>query len=254
MPRPTATAVLLVGAAVARATAVALAAPTGDVDVRTLVLALDVLVPAAVAAADLRGIPGAAPAAVALGSLGAGTLLSQGVLVLAGEVALTPVLGVFLAASMLAMLAGAAVIGRWQDAASPPAGSGALPLRVVALAATLALAAVLVTRDVAVLGVVPVAGGALPGPVGIATTIDLRRLPLLLGVLLPMAWAATRAGVGPLRAVALVLGARAVLEAVADATLLGLGAPQWPTIAGTVAALTLLLVVPWWAQATSSSA
>lgn len=254
MPRPTATAVLLVGAATARAAAVALAAPDDVVDPRVLVLAIDVLVPAVVAAADLRRVPAAEPAAVAFGALGAGTLLAQGLLVLTGEVVLTPVLGVFLAASALAMLAGAAVIGRWQDGTAPPAGTGARPLRVVAVAAAAALAAVLVTRDVAVLGVVPVPGGALPGPVGVATTIDLRRLPLLLAVLLPSAWAATRDGDAALRAVALVLGARAVLEAVADASLLGLGAPRWPTVTGTIAAVTLLLVVPRWSQATSSSA
>lgn len=254
MPRPTATAVLLVGAAVARATAVALTAPTADVDVRTVVLALDVLVPSAIAAADLRGAAGAAPAAVALGALGAGTLLTQGLLVLAGDTALTPPLAAFLTAAALAMLAGATVVGRWQDTGAPAAGDGPRRLRVVAVAGAAALAAVLVTRDVAVLGAVPVPGGALPGPVGVATTIDLRRLPLLLGVLLPMAWAVTRAGHRPLQAVALVLGARAVLEAVVDATLLGLGAPLWPTITGMAAAVTLLLVVPLWAQATSSRA
>ncbi len=254
MPRPTATAVLLAAAAVARATAVALAVPDSGLDPRTLVLAIDVLVPAAIAAGDLRRVAAAEPAAVAFGALGAGTMLAQGLLLLTGEVEPSVVLGAFLSASTLAMLAGAAVVGRWQDRGGPRAGTGSRPLRVVAVAATVALAAVLVTRDVAVLGVVPVPGGALPGPVGIATTIDLRRLPLLLAVLLPVGWAATRHGDAPLRAVALVLGARAVLEAVADATLLGLGAPLWPTIAGVAAAVTLLVVVPRWPQATSSSA
>lgn len=254
MRRPTATAVLLVGAAIARAAAIALVLPDDDIDPRALVLALDVLVPASIAAMDLRGSPSAPAAALAHGALGAGTLLTNGLLVLAGVATLDVTFATFLTASALSMLAAAAVIGRWQDHGGPPAGAGPRGPRVLGVAGAAALAAVLVTSDVAVMGAVPVPGGVLPGPVGIATTIELRRLPLLLATLLPMTWSAGRRAVLHLRAVAVVLGARAVLEAVADASLLGLGAPVWPTAAGVAAGVVLLVLVPWSAQTTSSSA
>lgn len=254
MRRPTATAVLLVAAAIARATAIALVLPEDGLDPRSLVLALDVLVPAAIAAMDLRGSRAAPPAALAHGALGAGTLVANGLLVLAGTTTLSATFAVFLTASTLSMLAAATVIGRWQDHGAPAAGPGPLPARVLGVLGALALAGVLVTSDLAVMGAVPVPGGVLPGPVGVATTIELRRLPLLVGALLPMAWAATRADALHLQAVAVVLGARAVLEAVADAALLGLGAPIWPTAAGVGATVLLLGVVPVAAQVTSSRA
>ncbi len=87
-----------------------------------------------------------------------------------------------------------------------------------------------------------------------ATTVALRRLPLVLGALLPLAWAVSRAGTQQLHAVALVLGARAGVEAVAASTLVALGVPVWPAVAGGVAAVVLLVVVPLGAQVTSSRA
>lgn len=252
MRRPSATTVLLVAAAAARATAIALAVPDGDLDPRALVLVVDVVVPTAIAAADHRGWGAATSAAVAYGSLGAGTLMANGLAALGGDLAVGGALVALLVASALAMLAGASAIGRWQDRGAPPPGPGPRLLRVAAVAATVALAAALATRDVAVVGAVAVPGGTLPGPLGIAVTPELRRLPLLLAALLPMGWAATRAGTRALRAVALVLGARAVVEAVADASLLELGAPWWPTVAGATAAVVLLVVVPVGVQATSS--
>lgn len=254
MRRPTATAVLLVTAAIARATAIALVLPDDGFDPRSLVLALDVLVPATIAAMDLRGSRAAPPAALAHGALGAGTLVTNGLLLLGGMATPTPTLATFLAASTSSMLAAATVVGRWQDHGAPSPGAARLPPRVVGVVGALALAAVLVTSDLAVMGAVPVPGGVLPGPVGVATTIELRRLPLLLGALLPMAWTATRAEPLHLRAVAVVLGARAVLEAVADAALLELGAPIWPTAAGIAATVLLLVGVPVAAQVTSSRA
>lgn len=254
MRRPSATAVLLVAAALARTTAIALVVPDDAIDPRTLVLALDVVVPLAIAAADHRGLAAAPTAAIAYGSLGAGTLMANGLAGLDGSLPITSTSVAFLAASALAMLAGAAVVGRWQDHGAPAAGRGDTWLRALALGATGALSAVLVTADAAVVGAVAVPGGELPGPVAIATTVDLRRLPLLVTALLPMAWAATRADLRHLRAVALVLGTRAIVETVADAALLALDAPLWPTIAGATAAAVLLVVVPAGTQATSSRA
>lgn len=191
---------------------------------------------------------------MAHGALGAATLAANGLLVVAGTVTLDATLATFLGASTCSMLAAAAVVGRWQDHGAPDAGRLPRAVATLGVVGALALAAVLVTRDVAVVGAVPVPGGVLPGPVGVATTIELRRLPLLLGVLLPMAWAATRDVSLHLRAVAVVLGARAVLETVADSALLGLGAPLWPTVAGAVAAAVLLVAVPVVTQVTSSRA
>ncbi len=253
MHRPSALTVLLVGAAIARATAVALALPADTLDLRALVLVVDLVVPTAIAAADHRRWPAAPTAAMAYGALGAGTLMANGLAALDDSVALHGPLVASLVASALAMLAGAAAIGRWQDRGAPPPGPGSRLLRAVAVAAAVGLGAVLVTRDVAVLGGVPVPGGTLPGPVGIATTVELERLPLLVATLLSMGWVATRSGRRPLRAVALVLGARALVETVANASLLGLGAPLWPSVVGALAAVMLLVVVPVWAQVTSSS-
>lgn len=252
--RPSATTLLLAGAALARAAAVGLTAGGGDLGPLTAVLVVDVVVPAAIATADHRGRPGAATAAVAYGALGAATLMANGLVALDGTVPLSSALVAFLAASALAMLAGATAIGRWQDHGAPAGGPGPRWLRATAVLAATGLALVLVTEDVAVVGAVAVPGGVLPGPVAVATTVTLRRLPLLVGALLPMAWAATRAGTGHLRAVALVLGARAVVEATADASLLSLGAPLWPFVVGAAAAGILLVLVPVGAQVTSSRA
>lgn len=254
MRRPSVTTVLLVGAATARATAIALSLPDDDLDPRTLVLVVEVLVPTAIAAADHLRWRAAESAAVAHGSLGAGMLMAAGLAAMGSSRPVTGPLVALLVAATLAMLAGAAVVGRWQDRGAPAAGPGPRVLRAVAVTASVAVGVVLLTSDVAVLGGVAVPGGTMPGPIGIATTVELRRLPLLVAALLPMAWAATRTGTRPLRAVALVLGARAVVEAVADASLLGLGAPLWPTIIGAAAAAVLLVVVPAWGQATSSRA
>lgn len=262
MRRPTAVTVLLGTAALARAVTLGLVAPeAGDaaaalgVDPRVLVLLLDIAVPAAIATADHRGRPAAPTAAVALGSLGAGALMANGLAALASTIPLTPAVVASLTASALTMLAGAAAIGRWQDDGAPVAGNGQRLLRTLAVLGAAVLAFVLVTREVAVIGTVALDQAlSLPGPVGVATTIDLRRLPLLVAALLPMAWVATRADLRHLRAVALVLGARAVVEAVADASLLALGAPLWPAVAGGGAAVALLVGVPVWRQVTSSSA
>lgn len=253
MRRPSVTTVLLVGSATARATAIALALPGGGLDPWALVLLVEVLVPSAIAGADHRGWRSAESAAVAHGSLGAGMLMTTGLAAMGGQPLGGPLVAVVIASS-LAMLAGAAVVGRWQDHGAPSPGPGPRALRAVAVVASVTMGLVLLTSDVAVLGGIAVPGGTMPGPIGIATTVELHRLPLLAAALLPMAWAATRTGTGPLVAVALVLGARAAVEAVADASLLALGAPLWPTIAGATAATVLLAVVPAGGQTTSSRA
>lgn len=253
MSRPSATTLLLAGAALARAAAIGLSTADGRLDPLTAVLVVEVVVPAAIAAADHRGRPAAATAAVAYGALGAATLMTNGLAALAGTVPVTAGLTALLAASALAMLAGATAIGRWQDHGAPAPGGGPRWLRGTAVMATTALALVLMTADVAVVGTVAVPGGSLPGPLAVATTVSLRRLPLLVGALLPMAWVVTR-DVRHLRAVALVLGARAVVETTADASLVALGAPWWPTLAGAAAAVVLLVVVPVGAHVTSSRA
>lgn len=254
MRRPTATTLLLAGAALARAAAIGMTTSAGGIDPLTAVLAIDVVVPAGIATADHRALPGAATAAVAHGALGAATLMTNGLVALDRTVPLPGSFAAFLVASALAMLAGAAAIGRWQDHGAPEQGPGPRWLRAVAVLAATGLAAVLVTQDVAVVGAVAFDVGTLPAPVGVATTVALRRLPLLLAALLPMAWAATRAGTSHLVAVALVVGARACLEATADASLLALGAPVWPTAVGALAAAALLVAVPLGAQVTSSRA
>lgn len=254
MQRPSATAGILLAAAGSRAVAVGLVSRGAALEPVSLVLLVDVLVPTWIAVADLRGRPAAPTAAVAYGALGAATLMADGLAALAGGLPVTGALVAFLLASTLAMLAGATAIGRWQDHGAPATGPGPRWLRALAVAAATAVALLLVTRDVAVMGTIAFDGGVLPAPVGVATTVSLRRLPLLLGALLPVAWAATRADARHLRAVALVLGARAAVEAVVDASLLSLGAPLWPPVAGALAAAVLLLVVPGWVQATSSRA
>lgn len=254
MQRPTATTLLLAGAALARAAAVGLTAGDGRLDPLTAVLVVDVVVPAAIAAADHRGRPGAATAAVTYGALGAATLMANGLVALEGTVPLSAALVALLGASALAMLAGAAVIGRWQDHGAPAPGGGHAWLGGLAVLGATGLALVLLTEDVAVVGTIAVPGGSLPGPVAVATTVSLRRVPLLLGALLPMAWAVTRTGTQHVRAAALVLGARAVVEATADASLLGLGAPVAPTVVGAAAAVVLLVAVPLGTQVVSSSA
>jgi len=252
--RPSAITLLLAGAALARAAAIGLTTTTVGIDPLAAVLAVDVAVPAAIATADHRTRPAAATAAMAYGALGAATLMVNGFVALEGTVPLSAAFVAFLVASALAMLAGAAAIGRWQDHGAPAPGDGPRWLRVVALLGATGLALVLVTEDVAVVGAVAFDVGTLPAPVGVATTVALRRLPLLVGALLPMAWVATRAGISHLQAVALVLGARAVVETTADASLLPLGAPLTPTVVGAVASVALLVVVPLGAQVTSSRA
>lgn len=254
MRRPSATSVLLVGAATARATAIALVLPSDAIDPRAAVLVLDVAVPTAIAAADHRGWRAAPTAAIAYGSLGAATLLVNGLAALTGELSTSGPVVALLVGAGLAMLAAATAIGRFQDHGAPAAGSGPRSLRAAAVLGAALLGAVLVTRDVAVLGAVPVPGGTLPGPIGVATTMELRQVPLLVGALLPMAWAVTRRAPRHLRAVGAVLGPRAVVEAVAGAAVVGLGGPVWPTAAAATAAVLLLLVVPALVQATSSSA
>lgn len=254
MRRPTATTVLLAGAALARAAAIGMTTSGGGTDPLTAVLAVDVVVPAAIATADHRARPAAATAAVAHGALGAATLMANGLAALDGTVPLSGAFVAYLTASALAMLAGAAAIGRWQDHGGPEPGRGPRWLRAAAVLAATGLAVVLVTEDVAVVGAVAFDVGTLPAPVGVATTVTLRRLPLLVGALLPMAWAATRAGTSHLVAVALVLGARSVVETTADAILLPLGAPVWPTAVGAIAAVVLLVAVPLGTQVTSSRA
>lgn len=254
MQRPSATAVLLAAAAFARAAAIGLGEADSGIDPRSAVLVVDVLVPIGIAAADIRGRPTAPTAAVAYGALGAGTLMASGLTALQGTLAVTPALLAFLAAVTLAMLAAATAIGRWQDHGAPPAGPGPRWLRITAIAAAASLAVLLVTAEVAVMGTIDFDVGTLPGPVAIATTVSLPRLPLLAVTLLTAAWAATRTGTGHLLAVSLVLGARALVEAVADASLLPLGATVWPTVLAAVTALVLLVVVPIGAQVTSSRA
>jgi hypothetical protein len=117
----------------------------------------------------------------------------------------------------------------------------------VAVTGAVLLALVLVTEEVAVIGTVALDETlAVPGPVGVATTVNLRRLPLLVAALLPMAWAVTRQEPRHLQGAGLVLGARAVIEFVADVALFDLGAPLWPAVATGAAALVLLVLVPTW--------
>lgn len=254
MQRPTATAWLLGGTAFVRAVAIGLVAPEVGPDPLTAVLLVEVLVPLWIAVADVRGRPVAATAAVAHGALGAATLVATGLAGLDGGVATSPSMVAFLLASTLAMLAGATAVGRWQDRGAPTPGPGPRWLRAVAVAAATVIALLLVTADVAVIGAVPVGGGSLPGPVAVATTVSPGRVPLLLGALAPVAWAATRAGVDHLLAASVVVGARGVVEVAGDAALLALGAPVWPTAVGATAALVLLAGVPAAAQVTSSRA
>lgn len=257
MPRPTATSALLVVAAVARGAGIVAATdPTTGFDLVTAVVWVEVAVPLVLAALDHRGATAAASGALTLGALGAARLMSVGLAATAGVVPLTAPLVGLLVASGAAALAAAAVVGRWQDRGAPAAGRGRTWPRVVTVVGAVLLGLSLVTVDVALLGLVELDVVTVPGPVALASTVDLRQLPLLVGVLAPVAWVVTRADDQHLRAVSLVLGARTLVEVAADAALLPLGGPVWPVAVLGAGAFALLLVVPaaTSAQVTSSSA
>lgn len=254
MPRPSATTLLLLGVAALRAAAATPALTGPDRDPFAVLLLVEVLVALVAALADLRRHRAAPTAAVAIGALGAGQLLVTGLTAQHRPVPMDATVLLALGAAVLALLAAAAAIGRWQDHGAPLPGGGRRPLRVLTITAGAVVALLLVTADVAVLGAITVGGGTLPGPVGLATTVDVARIPLLLAALLPLAWSATRGDTTHLVAVGLVVGARGAVEAVLDATLVGLGTPLWPSVAGGVASGVLLVVVPALRQVTSSRA